>query len=422
MAQHCLHLFLTLTPSRSKMTNQVGFSYPDKLHPSFVNLTTNQYDTIIWEGGRGGAKSEALAAIGIAESFIDDGVILCCREIQKSINDSLYATLVNTISKYKLEPYFRIINTEIENLLTGARFIFAGLKSNITSIKSINKLRVVLTDEAENISEQSWSYLRPTPRYGQVRFYVVFNPRFEHDATWQQFIINKDERTLHITINWHDNPWFPESLNNQRLRDLRGDAGRYAWIWEGKFLTISDAAILAKKLSVHRFELDDSYGTPYIGIDWGFSIDPTAAIECYVKGDCLYIRNACAKVGLELDDTATYLKEHIPNVERYTSRADNARPETISKVKKEIPLIKACTKWKGSVEDGVTFLQSFKAIYVHPDAECCFSELTAYNYKRDSNGDPTTIIEDSNNHYADALRYAVEPLIRKEPEIRVRRL
>ena len=130
----------------------IKFEYPEKLHPSFVNITTNQHDVIVWEGGRGGAKSEALACIAITESFIDDGVILCCREIQKSINDSLYATIVSAISKYKIESYFKILQNEITNLVTGAKFIFAGLKSNITNIKSINKLRVVLTDEDENIT------------------------------------------------------------------------------------------------------------------------------------------------------------------------------------------------------------------------------------------------------------------------------
>ena len=75
-------------------------------------------------------------------------------------------------------------------------------------------------------------------------------------------------------------------------------------------------------------------GTPYIGVDWGFSVDPTAAIECYVFNECLYIRNAANKVGLELDDTATYLINHIPTIAKYTSRADSARPETISKLKK----------------------------------------------------------------------------------------
>ena len=395
---------------------------PKKLIPAFDNLKSCLYDIIIMEGGRGGAKSEALSALGVLESFIDDGVILCCREIQKSIADSLYATIVSTIYKYELQSYFKIIQGEITNNLTGARFIFAGLKSNITSIKSINKLRVVLVDEAENVTDNSWSYLRPTPRYGQVRFYVVFNPRFEHDATWQQFIINKDERTLHITINWQDNPWFPESLNNQRLRDLRGDAGRYAWIWDGQFLKISDNSILAKKLKMLDFEINQTFGTPYIGIDWGFSVDPTAIIECYIFQDSLYIRNAASKVGLELDDTGAYLIDHVPNVLKYTSRADCARPETISKVKKEIPLIKGCTKWKGSVEDGVVALQTFKAIYIHPDAQCCFAELAAYSYKTDDTDNPTTDIEDKNNHYADALRYAIEPIVRPSNIVRVRRL
>jgi len=399
--------------------NQVSFDYPNKLHPSFVNLQTNQYDTIIWEGGRGGAKSQALAAIGLLESFIDDGVILCCREIQKSIADSLYATIVSAIDKYGMGAYFKILQNEITNLQTGAKFIFAGLKSNITSVKSIDKLRVVLTDEAENVTDNSWSYLRPTPRYGQVRFYVVFNPRFEADATWQLFVTQKDERTLHVTINWQDNPWFPESLNNQRLRDLRGDPGRYNWIWGGKFLQISDASILAKKLRVREFEVNSTFSTPYIGIDWGFSVDPTAVIECYTFDDRLWIRNAAAKVGLELDDTGQWLLDHVPIIAKHTSRADCARPETISKVKKEIKLITACTKWTGCVEDGVSFLQTFKEIIIHPDAECCFAELSAYNYKTDDDGNPTTVIEDKNNHYADALRYAIEPIVTNKRKMKI---
>ena len=404
--------------------NEVIADVPDKLIPAFNNLVTNQFDVIVLKGGRGGAKSEALVRLGVQESFIDDGVILCCREIQKSISDSLYSSIVSYIHLSGLTPYFKIIQNEITNLLTGARFIFAGLKSNITSIKSINKLRVVLTDEAENITQNSWDYLRPTPRYGQVRMYVVFNPRFESDPTWQEFIVKKTDSTLHITINWSDNPWFPESLNKLRLQQLQnGDAGRYNWIWEGKFLQISDASILAKKLKVRDFTVTTSWGTPYIGIDWGFSVDPTAIIECYVFDGSLYITKAAAKIGLELDDTATYLESHVPNVKKYTSRADCARPETISKVRKDIPLIKPCVKWKGSVEDGVVFLQSFKEIVIHPEAECCYAELASYSYKKDDNDEPTTDIEDADNHYADALRYALEPLVtnkRAKPKIDIK--
>lgn len=386
---------------------------PNKLIPAFNNLNQAIYDIIVWWGGRGGAKSQALSAIGIMESYIDDGVILCCREIQKSINDSIYSSLVSYIEDKGLSQDFKILTNAITNIRTGAQFIFSGLKSNITSVKSIHKLRVVLVDEAENVSQNSWDILLPTPRYNQVRFYVVFNPRFEDDPTWKEFVAKEDKRKLVININWQDNPWFPPSLDAQRKRDLKGDAGRYAWIWDGKFLQITDASILAKKIVSRDFEVDNSYGDPLIGIDWGFSNDPTAVVECYIKDNNLYIRNAGSKVGLELDDTSDWLSRQSPKIKRHTSRADNARPETISKVKKDIPLIKACRKWKGCVEDGIVFLQSFDEIVIHSDAECSRAELTAYQYKLDKYGEITAIPLDKDNHFADAIRYAVEPHVGK---------
>ncbi|OOR87292.1 hypothetical protein B0181_10605 [Moraxella caviae] len=390
----------------------VDVTFPQILTPVFDNLSTNLHDAITLYGGRGGAKSQALVALGVLESYIDDGVILCCREIQKSINDSIYGALVSFITDKNLTADFDILKTEIKNRRTGAKFIFAGLKHNITNIKSINKLRCVLVDEAENVSQESWDYLRPTPRYKQTRIYVVFNPRFEDDPTYQEFVTKADERTLVIKIGYQDNPWFPSSLENQRLRDLRGDSGRYAWIWEGEFLKLSDASILGHKLRQQDFELDGSFGDPLIGIDWGFSQDPTAVIECYEKDDTLYIYNAKSKVQLQLDDTADWLIRHVPNITRYTSRADNARPETIAKVKKDgVKLIKACRKWKGSVEDGIAHLQSYKAIIVHSQAMDCYAELVAYSYKKDKFDEPTVVPADKDNHFADALRYAIEPII-----------
>ena len=143
------------------MTPQIPF----KLKLSFDNLSSNQYDTVVWHGGRGSAKSEALALIAILESYIDDGVILCAREIQKSIDDSLYASISAKIQDLGIGGDFNILKTKIHNVKTGSQFMFAGLKSNITNIKSINKLRVVLVDEAENVSQNSWDVVRPTPRF-----------------------------------------------------------------------------------------------------------------------------------------------------------------------------------------------------------------------------------------------------------------
>ncbi len=399
------------------MTQAHQVTVPSKLLPAFNNLSQCIYDIIVWKGGRGAAKSQALAAIGVLESYIDDGVILCCREIQKSVSDSIYSMLVSYIEDKGLGADFKVLNTSITNIKTGAEFIFAGLKSNITSIKSINKLRVVLVDEAENVSQNSWDVLLPTPRYGDVRIYVVFNPRFEDDPTYQEFVAKDDGRKLVIDIQYTDNPWFPPSLERQRERDAKGDAGRYAWIWKGKFLQITEASILAKKLVTRLFEVDEGYGDPLIGIDWGFSNDPNAVTESYVKDNTLYIRNAAKKIGLELDDTAEWLVKHVPKIKQYTSRADNSRPETISKVKHDkenpIPLIKSCKKWSGCVEDGIAQLQSFDEIVIHPDAEDCKAELTAYSFKKDKFDEITAIPLDLDNHFADSLRYGIEPYIGK---------
>lgn len=399
------------------MTQAHQVTVPNKLLPAFTNLSQCVYDIIVWKGGRGSGKSQSLAAIGILESYIDDGVILCCREIQKSVSDSIYSMLVSYIEDKGLSGDFKILNTSITNIKTGAEFIFAGLKSNITSIKSINKLRVVLVDEAENVTQNSWDILLPTPRYGDVRIYVVFNPRFEDDPTYQEFVAKTDKRKLVIDIQYTDNPFFPPSLERQRQRDANGDAGRYAWVWKGKFLQITEASILAKKLVTRAYEVDDSFGDPLIGVDWGFSNDPNAVTESYVKDNTLYIRNAAKKIGLELDDTAEWLIKHVPKIKQYTSRADNARPETISKVKHDkenpIPLIKACKKWKGCVEDGIAQLQSFDEIVIHPDADCCKAELTAYSFKKDKFDEITAIPLDADNHFADSLRYGIEPYIGK---------
>ena len=98
----------------------IDVDFPEILTPVFDNLSQSIYDAIVMYGGRGGAKSEALTALGIMESYIDDGVILCCREIQKSISDSIYGSLVSFIGDKNLSNDFKILNNEITNLRTGS--------------------------------------------------------------------------------------------------------------------------------------------------------------------------------------------------------------------------------------------------------------------------------------------------------------
>jgi phage terminase large subunit len=121
-------------------------------------------------------------------------------------------------------------------------------------------------------------------------------------------------------------------------------------------------------------------------------------------------------VGLEIDDTAAFINGRIAGFDRHVARADSARPETISYMKRHgMPRIEAVKKWQGSVEDGVEFIKSFERVYIHPDCPEIAREFRLYSYKVDrQSGDIKPDIVDANNHYIDAFRYALAPMIRNE--------
>jgi phage terminase large subunit len=411
---------------------EISFSVPEKLNPIIANLTSNEHPTIVTYGGRGGGKTEALCAIILAESFVAPGNILIAREIQKSIQDSLHSTLASKVTELGLDKCIKVTNTFLRNTLTGATITFAGLKQNITSIKGINKLRVCFVDEAENVSEDSWNVLRPTLRYGNTRLYVSFNPKLKTDPTYKLFVTNPDDDTLGIHINYDDNPFFPESLERLRQQawaraERTGDYNLYNWIWLGACLEISSAAILGNAIKVQDFTVDDSFGNPYIGIDWGFSVDPNVVVECYVKGRNLYVNKVGMAHKLPLNRTAQWLQDCVPNILKHTAYADCARPETINQMNNDgLSKVKSCTKTK--IVDGVSYLQSFDNIIIHPKAgvnprSCAntqaklLAELYGYSYKvEDANTAKevvTSEILDKNNNIADAIRYALQPLIIK---------
>ena len=218
-------------------------------------------------------------------------------------------------------------------------------------------------------------------------------------------------------MNYADNPWFPSVLEQERLDDMRRlSPEEYAWIWEGAYRTQSEAQIFRSKYRIQAFEPQPNWQGPYHGLDFGFANDPTAAVECYISDNKLYIHKECGKVGLELDATAPYVLRHIPDADKHIIRADSARPESISYLKRHgLPKIAGVKKGKGSVEDGIEFMKSFDAIITHPSCKEVASEFRLYSYKTDRlSGDVLPVLMDENNHYIDAIRYALEPIMRNK--------
>ena len=158
---------------------------------------------------------------------------------------------------------------------------------------------------------------------------------------------------------------------------------------------------------VEEFEVDKN-AVIRQGADWGFSIDPTVLVQCYIEGRKLYVCYEAYRVGCEIADTpALFLS--LPDSEKWPIVADSARPETISHLQRNgFPKITAAIKGAKSLEEGIEFLRNYD-IVVHPRCKHVIDELTMYSYKTDPlTGEVLSILEDKNNHTIDALRYACE--------------
>lgn len=195
-----------------------------------------EYINYVAYGGRGSGKTYSFADAVIIEASIRPIRVLVTREIQLSIDESIKAELESAIVARGLEHFFQILNTEIRGL-NGSKFIFKGLKNNINNLKSIADVDIVLCEEAENITKNSWDKLLPSirPKSGRPIIIVVFNPENELDNTYQRWVVSPPPKTVTKLINWRDNKYFPPFLEEQRKHALRAmPKADYDHIWEGK--------------------------------------------------------------------------------------------------------------------------------------------------------------------------------------------
>lgn len=367
-------------------------------------------------GGRGSGKSWSKAACLIIKALEKKSRILCTRQLQTSIAQSVHKLLSDTIYRLGLENRFEITQNTIR-CDNGSEFYFKGIQNNINEIKSIEGINYCWVEEAQSVSKESWDILIPTIRAEDSEIWVSFNPDREEDATYQMFVANKREDTISVLVNYTDNPFFPETLRKEMEYCKETDYGKYEHVWLGKTVIETDAQIYHGKFELKEFETPKDDTVFYYGADWGFANDPTTIIRCFIKDKCLYIDYEAGGVGIEMEEIPIIFKS-IPYNIKWEIRADSARPETISFVSRRGFNIKPCPKWNGSVEDGVEYIRSFKKIYIHPRCQNTYKEFQFYSYKKDKNtGDILPIILDKDNHYLDALRYALNPYIQKNISI-----
>lgn len=362
-------------------------------------------------GGRGSGKSWAFADALIAKAHTQTLRILCAREFQSSMTDSVHRLLSDRIAIKGLDPWFTVQKSSIVSNVTGSEFLFKGLRHNVQEIKSTEGVDICWVEEAQSVSAESWQTLIPTIRKDGSEVWISFNPAEDSDPTYQRFVVKAQPGDLVRKVGWEDNPYFPATLDEERRRDLATDPDAYEWIWGGECRQISEAQVFRGRVSVEAFETPET-ARFFFGADWGFAIDPTVLVRCWVRDDCLFVDHEAYAVGRELDDTPS-LFDQVPGARRWPIKADSARPETISYIRGKGFNISAVKKWPGSVEDGISRMKAFRRIVVHERCVKAAQEFRLYSYKVDrQTGDVLPVVVDKHNHIIDSIRYSLDGYIK----------
>ncbi len=382
------------------------------------------------KGGRNGGKSHFFAELAIERSLINpDTEVLCVREIQKSLKYSAKKLIEDKIRKLNLVHLFDIQNDVIYRMHKGQRrglFVFVGMQDHTAdSVKSFEGFDIAWVEEAQSLSARSIKLLTPTIRKEGSEIWFGWNPYLASDAVdtfFRKIAGHKNSRgedvgTL-VTVNYIDNPYLTEDQLKEAEMAKQADYNDYLNVWMGHYATRTDDQVFGGKWEEGILEPDlRTWDGPYHGIDFGFAKDPLAVVKVWVTNkDELYIEKECGKVGLELDDTPSFVKSHIEGICEYVIRADSARPEAISFLRRRgLGGITSVDKWSGSLKDGIDRMKAFRKIIVHPDCAEVKAEMTNYKYKTDKrSGDILPDIVDKDNHYIDAIRYAICPLIKDD--------
>ena len=228
-------------------------------------------------GGRGSGKSFSIAQLLVLKAFKEPTRILCAREIQRSISDSVLQLLGDTVTRLGLNDFFDVQKSQIIGR-NGSRFLFLGLSNNISKVKSYEGLDVCWVEEAESVSYTSWETLIPTVRKKGSEIWVSFNPNDEMDDTYQRFVVNPPPDAYVKKVNYNQNPWFPEELEKERLYLKGKNEDLYNHVWEGEVLSNRDGAYYAK--FIPNDQIIDFKVEPNIPVDsyWDLGVSDSSCI------------------------------------------------------------------------------------------------------------------------------------------------
>lgn len=378
-------------------------------------------------GGRDSAKSWAFAEALVRRCANVTTRVLCTREFQASIKDSVHKLLRDTITRLGLDAWYYITDKAIKCKWTGSEFIFKGLHNNVTEIKSTEGIDIVWVEEAHLTSDASWEILIPTLRKEGSEIWSSFNVTSEDTPSYQRLVVKRHPDSIVHQVSYKDNPYLSNTSKGEIEELKKNDYNAYEHVYEGKPLKFSESIIFGGKYSVQGFD-DDLWKQAdrlFFGADWGFAQDPSTLIRSFILNNRLYVEHEGWGKNLDfagkmktIDDVPRGELEQmwlsVPGALDWPVKADNSRPETISFMCDKGWNVEGAEKWEGCVEDGIEHLKGFEEIIIHTRCKEVQQEARLYSFKRDrTTGEVLPVVIDKHNHGWDAIRYSLDGYIQR---------
>jgi phage terminase large subunit len=371
----------------------------------------------ILHGGRGSGKSVNVVKALLILAMQSKLRILCAREVQKSIRDSVKALLDDEIEAMGFSSFYESLDQEIRGK-NGSLFVFAGLASRtVDSLKSFANCDICWVEEGQSVSKRSWDVLTPTIRKEGSEIWVTFNPELESDETYQRFVLNPPSNAFVIQVNYDQNPFFTDILEAERLDTQRRDPKGYAQIWEGKCLPAVAGAIYYDEVATAEAEkrIRDVPYDPMLKVHVVFDLgwnDAMAISLVQRQGSELRIIEYIEDSHKTLDHYSAELKKKNYNWGTLYLPHDGRNKDF--KTGKSAEEIMQAFGWNVaitpnmSIEDGIRLVRmTFNRIYIDKD-KCERLIQCAKRYRRSINqqtNEPGAPMHDEWSHGSDVLRY-----------------
>ncbi len=385
---------------------------PEKLLPLFQPC---RYKVLY--GGRGSGKSWGVARALVALAASRPVRVLCARETQKSIQESVHRLLKDQIGLLGLSDYFDIQETRILGK-TGSEFVFAGIRQQgVANLKSLEGTDICWVEEAQVVTKRSWEVLLPTIRKPGSEIWITFNPELDSDETYSRFVLDPPEGAWVQRVNWDSNPWFPPELERERLDTQRRDPVGYRTIWEGECRPAVEGAIYAREVeqSIKDQRIRNVPYDPLLKVHtvWDLGFNDSMAIICVqvVAGEIRVVRYIEDSLRTLADYVAdlkamgwNWGNDYLPHDARAKDFRSGKSAEEIMRALGRVPIIVPNL----SVEEGIRVARlTFPRVYFdRANAQGLLNCLKRYRrHIHQVTQEPGQPLHDAASHGADAFRY-----------------